>query len=71
MVIEWFEQLAALGEPVSHSGRAYSNPKIPKPGYLPVKREVIKVFLDDYLCQKTSVCHALVDGTIGKWRYHY
>ncbi len=37
MVIEWFEQLAALGEPVSHCGRAYPHPKIRKPGYLPVK----------------------------------
>ena len=71
MVIEWSEQLAALGEPVSHSGRAYPNPKIAKTGYLPVKREVIKIFLDDYLCQKSSICHAFVDGTIGKWRYHY
>jgi len=71
MVIEWFEQFTALGEPVSHCRRADMHSKICKSGNLSVKRYMVKVLLDDNLCQKGCVCHAFMQGCRGKWGYKH
>ncbi|OQC55761.1 MAG: hypothetical protein BWX52_01969 [Bacteroidetes bacterium ADurb.Bin013] len=52
MVIKWFEQLTALGEPVSHRRRADMHSKIRKSGNLSVERNMVKVLLDDNLGQQ-------------------